>query len=186
MADNISVSLIPRLNSGKCVRTPWAVGHPKSCRDLDRGHRYRDHQRLAYHCPSTTPEHENAVWSKIWKNIFAHFWAMTFSFHPPLDIRTPFGRKSGKIFSQFIAITFSSPYTHPWTSKWRLVGKLQKFFVFCNGAFRGDDLGWSFLKLFYRLIFRKNCPKGGFKKRLYLTVTLMVFLHHCCGSKLFR
>ena len=49
----------------------------------------------------------------------------------------------------------------------------------------------SFRKLFYKQIFTKNCPKGGFKVRPSLTCTIDVFaskyqqLHGCDPVRLF-
>ena len=85
------------MNSKIFSWTPWAVGHPKSCRDLDRGHRYREDLRLDCHRPFTHPRtRECGLGENLRKYFYLFFGDHFFSFHPPLDIRMVFGRKFRK------------------------------------------------------------------------------------------
>ena len=91
--------LIPRLNSKIFSWTPWAVGHPKAVGIQTGAIGIGRICSWVVIVLSPTPEHENAVWSKNQKNIFAYFGVVTFSL-----------------------------FTHPWTSEWRLAENPGKYF----------------------------------------------------------
>ena len=147
----------------------------KSCRDLDRGHRYREDLRLDCHRPFTHPRTWECGLGENLRKYFCIFWGGNFSlFTHPWTSECRLAENPGKYFHNLLRSLFLPLTPTPadenaiWTKNRKSflggmsIGSIYHRTSICRLApwnfIRGGGQWRSFLKLFYRTIFSRKLP----------------------------